>query len=237
MIINKKYEINDTGRDFIVGDIHGCLDQLNSELIRVGFDKSKDRLFSVGDLIDRGANSMDCLNLIHEDWFHPVIGNHEMMMMDYVASPTRNEAMLWFGNGGEWAKTADSETLVSNAIHVNQHIPLTISLETKSGKIGISHAQPPSSNWAMCEKGDLDGHEVMMSIWARSLIQQGSDYDWTCKNVDFTIHGHTVIPQDYYRVGNAIFIDTGSFLKGDEYPEFKGVQVWEINELIKEATS
>lgn len=57
MIQNKIFEINEVGKDFIVGDIHGCLDQLKFQLSVTGFDKSKDRLFSVGDLIDRGPDS------------------------------------------------------------------------------------------------------------------------------------------------------------------------------------
>src|SRR3546814_1255791 len=57
---------NDIGRDFIVGDLHGCLDLLQAELTRIEFDRSKDRLFSVGDLVDRGPDSMGCLRRSEE---------------------------------------------------------------------------------------------------------------------------------------------------------------------------
>lgn len=41
---------NRRGRDFVVGDVHGCLRTLEHVLREVGFDEDRDRLFSVGDL-------------------------------------------------------------------------------------------------------------------------------------------------------------------------------------------
>ncbi len=46
---------NRRGRDFVVGDLHGYLGALQDALARAGFDPGCDRLFSTGDLIDRGA--------------------------------------------------------------------------------------------------------------------------------------------------------------------------------------
>ena len=51
---HRHFSTNTKGRDFVVGDIHGELEMLKSELVKVGFDHSKDRLFSVGDMVDRG---------------------------------------------------------------------------------------------------------------------------------------------------------------------------------------
>lgn len=45
---------NHAGRDFVVVDLHGCLDQLEALLKAIGFDPARDRLFSVGNLVDRG---------------------------------------------------------------------------------------------------------------------------------------------------------------------------------------
>ena len=76
-LAHKHYARNENGRDFVVSDIHGCYDTLMVELAQIDFDQHKDRLFSVGDLVDRGPDSLKCLKLIEEPWFHPVIGNHE----------------------------------------------------------------------------------------------------------------------------------------------------------------
>ena len=48
---------NNVGIDYICSDIHGHFSLLESQLEKVGFDPDKDRLFSLGDLIDRGDES------------------------------------------------------------------------------------------------------------------------------------------------------------------------------------
>jgi serine/threonine protein phosphatase 1 len=75
---------NQRGRDFVVGDLHGHRALLERELERIGFDTGRDRLFSVGDLIDRGPDSLATLALLEEPWFHAVLGNHEMMLLHYL---------------------------------------------------------------------------------------------------------------------------------------------------------
>ncbi|MGC8592585.1 metallophosphoesterase [Acidithiobacillus sp.] len=72
---------NHAGRDFIVGDLHGHPDALRTLLDHVAFDDDTDRLFSVGDLVDRGPNSAKALDLLGEPWFYPVLGNHDAMLL------------------------------------------------------------------------------------------------------------------------------------------------------------
>ena len=62
--------VNKTGRDFVLGDLHGTTDLLRALMEHVAFDPKKDRLFSVGDLIDRGEDSPGGLTLLLEPWFH-----------------------------------------------------------------------------------------------------------------------------------------------------------------------
>ena len=69
------------GRDFIVGDLHGHPDVLRRLMDHVGFDYDTDRLFSVGDLVDRGPNSAGALDLLDAPWFYPVLGNHDAMLL------------------------------------------------------------------------------------------------------------------------------------------------------------
>ncbi len=77
----KSFEANMDGRDFIVGDLHGCYDELQMLLKHVKFDTKQDRLFSTGDLMDRGPKSLDCVTLLNQPWFHPVLGNHEDLIL------------------------------------------------------------------------------------------------------------------------------------------------------------
>ena len=50
---------NRMGRDFVVGDVHGCFRTLERCLRQVRFDRDRDRLFSVGDLVSRGPHSLE----------------------------------------------------------------------------------------------------------------------------------------------------------------------------------
>lgn len=77
----KKISANLDGRDFVVGDLHGCFDELGKLLEHVKFDPNQDRLFCTGDLIDRGPKSLDCLSLLSKKWFFSVLGNHEDLLL------------------------------------------------------------------------------------------------------------------------------------------------------------
>ena len=50
-VLFRRFERNDLGRDFAVGDIHGHFSRLQKKLDEIGFNQDVDRLFSVGDLI------------------------------------------------------------------------------------------------------------------------------------------------------------------------------------------
>ena len=78
----KKVKPNVDGRDFVIGDLHGCFDELHKLLKFVNFDPTQDRLFSTGDLIDRGPYSSECMKMIQEPWFYPVLGNHEDLLIN-----------------------------------------------------------------------------------------------------------------------------------------------------------
>lgn len=64
------------GRSIIVGDVHGCLDELEDLLAYVGFGRS-DRLYFVGDLVVRGPKPRGTLALVRKLGGVAVRGNHE----------------------------------------------------------------------------------------------------------------------------------------------------------------
>jgi len=70
-------------RTVVVGDIHGCFDELLALVERVGLGES-DRLISVGDLVTKGAKSREVLELFMSDArFSAVIGNHDRALLEY----------------------------------------------------------------------------------------------------------------------------------------------------------
>lgn len=88
MYVNVKFlktiPANYEGRDFLIGDLHGCYDELMKLLNYVKFNPQFDRLFSTGDLVDRGPKSVECLSLLSKPWFFSVLGNHEDSLIDKI---------------------------------------------------------------------------------------------------------------------------------------------------------
>lgn len=76
-----KGEQNTLGRTIVVGDIHGCYDELAElmEKVALGAD---DRLVSVGDLIVKGEKNREVLELFLTDKrCSAVLGNHDRKML------------------------------------------------------------------------------------------------------------------------------------------------------------
>ncbi|RQH00200.1 metallophosphoesterase [Paraburkholderia dinghuensis] len=84
-----RYALNSHGRDFVVGDVHGCFSLLDAELAGRGFDLERDRLFSVGDLIDRGPESPSVLDAVRRHRVQAVRGNHEQGILDWRSHTER----------------------------------------------------------------------------------------------------------------------------------------------------
>jgi len=78
------YPLNTLGRDLVVGDVHGCFSMLDAALKEMDFDPTRDRLFGVGDLVDRGGESPDILDAVRRHQIKAVRGNHEQMILDWA---------------------------------------------------------------------------------------------------------------------------------------------------------
>jgi predicted phosphodiesterase len=69
-----------TGRTLIIGDIHGCLDELQS-IIKQFHPKKNDRILTVGDMINRGPDSRGTIEFAREMGIRSVLGNHEKRLL------------------------------------------------------------------------------------------------------------------------------------------------------------
>lgn len=69
-------------REIFIGDVHGCYDEWMSLLDAVGYDPGCDRLYMVGDLVNRGPKSVEVLeHLIAHPEIRCVMGNHEYFFL------------------------------------------------------------------------------------------------------------------------------------------------------------
>lgn len=221
----KHFEQNKRGRDLIVGDIHGCFTKLRAALDDVGFSpEAGDRLFSVGDLVDRGPESDQALDWLEFPWFHAVQGNHEDMAIRWGKLVCNMDVQNYAANGGAWniANTPEERASFSHAFSV---LPMAIEVETASGLVGIVHAECPMESWTdfaealrtgwvRLSNGELRNSRAAMDAltdactWSRARIQ--SLDDGIVDGVRAVVVGHTPMER-MTSLGNTIFIDTAGW--------------------------
>ncbi|MDA3923027.1 MAG: metallophosphoesterase [Salinisphaera sp.] len=215
---------NQIGRDFVVGDIHGHFYVLERLLEHLGFDTRADRLFSVGDLIDRGRDSHRAAEFIDKPWFHAIRGNHEQMMCDASLPYTRahDAQELWRINGGDWFERvgAGDQSWLLDAV---LSLPLAIEVDLlEGGYAAIVHANVYGDDWrsmqeALDETYDENIHHA--ALWSRERAHSVQDRLKGDRQVDrievagpsVVFFGHTPMAVPL-ACDNTRWIDTGVFM-------------------------
>lgn len=184
----KHLEKNEVGRDFVCGDIHGSYSCVQRFLDEIKFDASKDRLISVGDLVDRGPENEKCLGLLYEPWFHSVKGNHEELMQEFFYYYKNNPARenWWEYNGGGWGRhhyRNDTEEAVLTCDALERFIKtlpyiLTVDMQN-GGKFHVLHAELWKSKSSDVDITDeaLANEEFVKKITASSTLD-GNSITW-----------------------------------------------------------
>ena len=104
-------------RILAVGDIHGMYEKLVSLMELMQFNPDDDMLIFLGDYIDRGPQSLECLDYVmdlykqYPERIIPLLGNHEAMCLNYYRYEGQRHSymmddldkqmvMVWLDNGG-----------------------------------------------------------------------------------------------------------------------------------------
>lgn len=206
---------NTRGHDYFVGDIHGCYDELMRALDEAGFDPSRDRLISVGDLVDRGPDSKKCLELTREPWFHAVLGNHEDMLVE--ACREGGDALYdYVLSGGEWFvryPPAVQQALAALA----SALPLFLQVSIAGQTIGVVHGDFMEPRWiddqTLCKMPTFHRFGLIQrALWGRSRITRAQAHP--VEGVALVVCGHTVVPEVSF-LGNVAYLDTGACFDGE----------------------
>ncbi|ARU05867.1 hypothetical protein CCO03_15345 [Comamonas serinivorans] len=200
--------LNDTGgRDIAVGDIHGSFSQLRRALAMVHFSPEQgDRLFSVGDLVDRGPESDEVLNWLDKPWFHAVAGNHEFLALRRAMGDPY-EVVDHLRNGGRWLDVfRDDER--ERLVQLLQALPLAIEVDTPLGLVGLVHAECPVTDWETLRSTPLRAQQLHTALWSVERMRKNRGDE--VANVRAVIHGHVVV-SSLRILGNCYYIDTGGW--------------------------
>jgi len=134
-------------RTFIVGDIQGCLKPLQCLLEQAGFDSGNDELWSVGDIVNRGPDSLATLRFLKSlgNRFRMVLGNHDLHLLaiafgskqarkgdtvsEILSAADRNELL-------DWLRHQPLLYRHNNAVLVHAGIPPLWSIEKAAALAG-----------------------------------------------------------------------------------------------------
>lgn len=214
---------NEHGRDFVVGDLHGQVHLLRRLMDHVGFDASTDRVFSAGDLVDRGEDSLHTLALLEEPWFHAVMGNHEQMMLDaYLMMNKERESRFgayhldhhpFLNNGGHWLLSLDPVQLRFWEMLMNKyvrHMPQVMVVGQGSpNRFNVVHAELDDNEHRKVVDADLDAGRLFepgfihgfddvgtvadQLMWSRSYTRCG--VATVRDGLSPTYCGHSILPK------------------------------------------
>lgn len=210
MSIYQRINGSDWRNIWVVGDLHGSYTLLMNELDKRSFDPAQDLLISVGDLVDRGAENVECLDLINHPWFKAVRGNHEQMMLDALVNG--GSFGHWMANGAGWwhQLNTEQEVQLNYLLPKVAALPLIIELVAGDKKVVICHADYPHNKYEF----DKPVPEEMV-IWNRERISDAQDgIASEITGADLFIFGHTPARKPL-KYANQMYIDTGAVFCGN----------------------
>jgi len=198
------------GRDFIVPDLHGSYALLMEHLQAVQFDPSRDRLILTGDLIDRGPSSFECLLLLTKPWVYAVMGNHEWMLLTWMAvrNSDYHTPADFISNGGDWVfwlSAEQQQVLEDTIIPKLLALPLVLTVEDIRCPYHVAHGElvgrgclPDSlknMDAPVLQDADLTEDTVRALgthiVWSRRLVRKANQARWDmfARGMAFDVEG------------------------------------------------
>ena len=182
-------------RVMAVGDVHGQYDKLKKLMRKIKFDPAQDKLIFLGDLIDRGPESLQCFDYVmHLQKQHPesviyLMGNHEREMLDYYDALAKtkdeldvrllNRTSQWLVYGGD--KTLPQlQKLGAKALQNRLDYARNLPLYYRMGDFYFCHA-------GVKPGVPLDQQQEKDLIWIRSEFYEGY------QGKETVVVGHTPI--------------------------------------------
>jgi len=145
-------------RNLIVGDIHGCYDELCDVLKQCNYDKKNDNLYFTGDMSDRGLDNVKVIRyLMKLKNYYPVFGNHDVWLQNFLLSSDNPTVWRVYNGGiktlldfakkevpkeekqqmGEWVREIPLVRITDNYVVLHGGIPKGMTMEflTEASKL------------------------------------------------------------------------------------------------------
>ncbi|WP_459848169.1 metallophosphoesterase [Campylobacter concisus] len=209
---------------YIIGDVHGCFNTL-LELIKQFPNKEKSQICFVGDVIDRGLFSCDVVELIIQNDYKMVMGNHERRLLsnkfEFLNNKVPFDRSWFFGNGGEATyRSYLGQSVEFKQRHVDFLESSPVYLEFKDYKtqngehLVVSHS-------AVGNMWELRNDKYTSEEFKRHLLSGRGD-EMQVSGI-FNIYGHTPVREvKFYK--NSADIDTGCVFNEVGYDKLSALE-------------
>lgn len=211
MALVKIWDKEIKGKLWGVGDIHGCYNLLMTRLKEIGFDFENDLLVAVGDLVDRGTQNIECIELLSKPWFTSVRGNHEDLCIGGLHNESYKRCHV--ANGGEWFYMLDGQAMY-NIAKTFAELPVVLEINHSGKKFGFVHGHIEQNNWdefkeTFTQEPTAFRDPSELAMWGRERLDEEKRQYTHVTGVDAVIMGHTVTQKPCKR-DNCYWIDTGA---------------------------
>ena len=202
---------------YVIGDVHGCAKQL---VLLMEKQPAQSQLVFVGDLIDRGPDSAEVLQIVMkacEAGAICITGNHEIMMLDFLERPTER-GEYWIHHGGLQTLASlniggigmrnDDATLLRGRDQLEARLGVDLikwlrqlPKHWQNGNVHVVHASADP-------KIPMNRQDAKVLAWGHPNFCKlnRSDGQWV-------VYGHTIHEQPSAENGR-IAVDTGAFATG-----------------------
>jgi len=171
---------------YAIGDIQGCHTEFRDLLDVIGFDVSRDRLWLVGDLVNRGAGSLAVLRdvMAMGDAATAVLGNHDFHLLtiaaghrkphrgdtldDILAAPDRDALVAWLMRRPLVVVDGDHAMVhagllpswtVAQALSLSREVEAVLASERAHEFLGVLYGDEPR-RW----RDDLTGYDRLRVV-------------------------------------------------------------------------
>lgn len=160
---------------YIIGDLQGCYDELLKLLDKIAYKPGQDQLWFVGDVINRGPKSLECLRFVkhccENEFGKMVLGNHDYHLLaayagldKYLSKSDTIDPILNAYDVDELVNWLRMQPLLiehpaMNAVMVHAGIPPQWSIEQAKQLAKEAEAPLQDDNWQHFLKYELFGNQ------------------------------------------------------------------------------
>ena len=185
---------------YCISDIHGCYHEFMELLRKIAFS-ADDTLYILGDVIDRGNDSLKCLKYVMEATnIHMLMGNHEQMMINALTNDFNTDSSYmenWLRNGGtevlpEFSKLPEREQIA--ILEYISRLPYLSQVKVGEQNYVLVHAGL-NVNGATGNNQGVSTAEVLSEQYIEDLIWiRDKFFRKKALPKSITIFGHTPTP-------------------------------------------